>query len=120
MKALLITAVASFFALTVSAQTTTDTKATVTPTGTQEKTRPAKVATSTATPTVVGATMPTKSKDANAPATTPASTLTEGPASKKEAPIGVSKDVKADNPGSQKLSAGRRDRPVMKDETPKE
>lgn len=119
MKALLITAIASFFALTVSAQVATDTKTTGT-IATEKKelsTRPAKVADST-TPTLQNAQgTNTSSKPIN---TNNAIVEKPKPETKANHPAGITKEVKADNPGSQKLSTGRRDRPVMKDETPKE
>jgi hypothetical protein len=122
MKALLITAIASFFALSVSAQVSTDTKVgSTTATGTKQMgaARPAKVATST-TPTfqnASGTDATPKTKDANRQPVE-----TTAPATTKKAPEGVTKEVKADNPGSQKLSTGRRDTnvPAVKDEAPKE
>lgn len=114
MKALLITAIASFFALTVSAQVATDTKTQGTvATGKKElSTRPAKVATST-TPTLTnaqGTNMSSKKRDSNTPATTttPASNLTEGPASGKDKPAG------------QPISTGTTVAPTKEVETPKE
>lgn len=114
MKALLITVIASFFAITVSAQVATDTKTTGTiATGKKElSTRPAKVASST-TPTFTnaqGTNMSSKKRDANTPAatTTPASNLTEGPASEK------------DRPATQTLSTGSTTAPAKEVEKPKE
>jgi hypothetical protein len=121
MKALLITAIASFFALSVSAQVSTDTKVgSTTTTGTKQMgaARPAKVATST-TPTLTSVNdnnnkVSSTRKDANTPA------VETTPAIQKEAPQGVTKEVKADNPGSQKPSTGRRDNAApVKEETPR-
>ena len=91
MKAILVTAIASFLAFTVSAQTTTDTKATGTAapaklaTGNKINTaRPAKVANSTE-PVHIGATSTTPAKDNThdsntAPATVPATGKKVAPA----------------------------------------
>ena len=118
MKALLITAFASFFALAVSAQTATDTKATEPHTGARVQThksntdgalkepvinvRPVKVADSTTPASLTG-----NDKDAAAPANEAIETVSPA-ATNKKAPAGVTQEKKQVNPGSQKLSTGKR------------
>ena len=104
MKAILITVLGSFLALSVSAQTTTDTKATGTSdqptlsTGAKIMTaRPAKVADSTA---------PVQLQQANTP----------DAASPAAAPVGVVKEEKVANPNATPLSKGRRAASVAKDD----
>lgn len=104
MKAILITVLGSFLALSVSAQTTTETKPTVASepaklsTGTKIMTaRPAKVADSTAPVQMQQANQP----DAVSPATPPA---------------GVLREEKVVNPNATPLSKGRRTTSVAKDD----
>ena len=125
MKALIITAFASFFAVAVSAQTTTDTKAPETQTGARIQTqkpntdgalknpainvRPVKVADSTTPASLTG-----NDKDAAAPANEAIETVSPADAT-KNAPAGVTQEKKQVNPGSQKLSTGKRDNAAPKE-----
>ena len=94
MKAILITVLGSFLALSVSAQTTTGTQ---TPGDRATAPRPVKVADSTA---------PVQLQQANTPdATSPAT-----------APVGVVKEEKVVNPNATPLSKGRRAASVAKDD----
>lgn len=125
MKALLITAFASFFAVAVSAQTTTDTKAPETQSGARIQTqksdtdgalknpainvRPVKVADSTTPVSLTGS-----DKDAAAPANESIETVSPA-ATNKKAPAGVTQEKKQVNPGSQKLSTGKRENTTPKE-----
>jgi hypothetical protein len=125
MKALLITAIASFFALSVSAQVSTDTKVgSTTVTGTKQMgaARPAKVATST-TSTLTSVNdnnnkVSSTRKDAN----TPAATENSRPTKTKAIPVGAQpvKEENSPTPGVQRIAVTRSsDAPAVKDEAPR-